>query len=395
MNTILTKEQILNAYSVTNIKKDLIKLLDTNRYYFEKHLDLFDIELKFSPHSVYSIEFWLARGYSADDARYEISKRRPYNRNFWVNKYGEIDGAAKYYEFITKGTLGKKQSLQSRKKNSTTLDYWIELGYSIDEAVKLRKNRQKTFTLDGCINKYGKEKGVSVFEERQVKWQETLKKKSLDELKSIDEKKDASSVNHFKAKYGNDWASYYIDVNFPKKTEVKSIIERCIVHSTLDGVIDNITTICPKYRYLFRLLNSKIFKGLYDIDDYMLDDIHSNMIVKYNISDYKRHKYGVRITHNGVTYASHGEYKIAKYLTDNNIEFIYNRCYQSSSYRYDFYITDIELYIEYIGMSGVLSYDNRLCDKLKYGATLGMNILASNDVDYIIGEISLRINETN
>jgi hypothetical protein len=395
MNKILTKEQILNAYSITTIKKDLIKLLNTNRYYFEKHLDLFDIKLKFSSHSPYSIQFWLDRGYSDDDAKYEISKRRSYNRNYWVNKYGEINGELKYYEFITKGTLGKKHSLQTRKKNSTTLDYWIELGYSIDDAVELRKNRQKTFTLESCIEKYGKEMGTSVFENRQLKWQETLKNKSSDELKRIDEMKDSSSVNSFKEKYGTEWASYYIDRNFPRQTELKSIIHRCILYSTLDDVINNITIICPKYRYLFRLLKSKIFKEMYDINDDMIDVIHSKMITKYNISDYKRHKYGIRITYNGVIYKSHGEYMIAKFLTDNNIQFIYNGYYDKSKYRYDFFIKYIDLYVEYTGMEGVPSYDNRLSDKLRYGEVLGMNILASGDVDYIVDEISLRINEAN
>jgi hypothetical protein len=395
MNKILTKEQILNAYSVTNIKKDLIELLNTNRYYFEKHLDLFDIKLKFCTHSPYSIEFWLVRGYSTDDAKYEISKRRSYNKNYWIHKYGEVDGDLKYYDFITKGTTGKKHSLEVRRKNSTTLDYWVNQGYSADDALELRKNRQKTFTLDGCILKYGKEKGTSVFLERQARWQETLKNKSVDELHNINERKDSSSVEYFKAKYGNNWISYYITVNFPKKTEIKSIVERCIMYSTLDDVINNITAICPKYRYLFRFLNSKFFKGVYNINDNLIDDIHSKMIVKYNISDYKRHKYGVRITYNTVTYKSHGEYKIAKYLTDNGIEFTYNGCYENSKYRYDFYISNIDLYVEYTGMSGIVSYDNRLCDKLKHGAVLDMNILASNDVDYIVNEISLRINEAN
>jgi hypothetical protein len=395
MNKILTKEQILSAYATTNIKKDLIKLLNTSRYYFEKHLNMFNLELKFCNSSPYSIEFWLNRGYSVDDANYEISIRRSYNRNYWVHKYGEIVGDAKYYEFITKGTIGKKHSVETRKKNSITLDYWIAQGYSINDAIELQKNRQKTFTLDKCIKKYGIDDGLGVFLKRQAKWQETIKSKSFTELKSINEKKDSCSVNHFKKKYGDNWTSYFIDANFTKETEIKSIVERCIEYSNLDNVIDNIVTICPKYRNLFRLLNSKIFKGMYDVNNDMIDDIHSKMIVKYNITDYKRHRYGVRITYNGITYKSHGEYKIAKYLTNSDIKFIYNGYYETSKYKYDFYIEPINLYVEYTGMSGVASYDNRLRTKLKFGEMLGMNILASNDINYIINEISLRSNEKN
>lgn len=62
------------------------------------------------------------------------------------------------------------------KSNPTQIEYWIDKGFSESEAIEKRKERQTTFTLEKCIEKFGKERGEKVFTERQVKWQESLLK---------------------------------------------------------------------------------------------------------------------------------------------------------------------------------------------------------------------------
>ena len=57
---------------------------------------------------------------------------------------------------------------------STKVESYINAGFSEDEAKKLVSERQKTFSYDICIEKYGKEKGESVFRKRQEKWLKTL-----------------------------------------------------------------------------------------------------------------------------------------------------------------------------------------------------------------------------
>lgn len=66
-----------------------------------------------------------------------------------------------------------KKALQNRV-TETNFDYWIKKTNSIEEAEKLYKERQRTFTLEKCINKHGEERGTFVWKERQKKWLKSL-----------------------------------------------------------------------------------------------------------------------------------------------------------------------------------------------------------------------------
>jgi hypothetical protein len=59
---------------------------------------------------------------------------------------------------------------------SVDLEWWINLGYSEIEAKERLKERQTTFTLDKCIEKYGLE-GTKVFTDRQEKWSKKVEEK--------------------------------------------------------------------------------------------------------------------------------------------------------------------------------------------------------------------------
>ena len=61
-------------------------------------------------------------------------------------------------------------------KTSCQLNYWIKKGYSEDEARQFVSDRQRTFTLEKCIEKYGEEEGIRVYNERQVKWSRKIEK---------------------------------------------------------------------------------------------------------------------------------------------------------------------------------------------------------------------------
>ena len=56
-------------------------------------------------------------------------------------------------------------------RTTNQVEYWINKGYCEDEARKLVTERQRTFTLEKCIEKYGKIEGLKVWQERQFKWQ--------------------------------------------------------------------------------------------------------------------------------------------------------------------------------------------------------------------------------
>jgi len=393
MSKKLTKNQILDAYSKTRVKREIINILNTTNYYFNMALKEFDIKLEYTSPSPYTMDYWLSRGYSESDAIHEIKIRRIYNKEYWIHKYGDVDGSKKYYEFITKGTKGIKQSESRRIKNNTTIEYWINKGYSPEIAKLKVKERQNTGSIQSYINRHGDILGTELFNERQKKWQTTLNSKSNAEIDLINYKKDSSSVKYFKNKYGNDWKIKYIDRNTRKNSEFRNILIRCSEYDTLADVISNIVYISPKYTILNRLLRSTFFLSNYNVNVNDVDNIHSEMISKYDIDNYIKHQYGTKIKYKNVFYTSHGEFIIAKFLTENFINFSYDKKYKNSNYRYDFYIEPIDLYVEYAGMKGVDFYDTKLTKKLKHTETIGISVLVSDDVDYVINEIQKRINE--
>lgn len=91
-------------------------------------------------------------------------QRSPFSKKFF--KYSN-DNQSKEFS---------KKVLESRSPESfnTKIDYWINKGYSYVDAEKQLINRQKTFNLDTCIEKYGEEKGNLVYKERQIRWQKSL-----------------------------------------------------------------------------------------------------------------------------------------------------------------------------------------------------------------------------
>ena len=85
------------------------------------------------------------------------------------------------------------KSNRENGNNDTTLSYYTKQGYSIDEAKSLLSERQITFSLDKCIEKYGKDEGTKIWKERQAKWLHTLNDKTQDEIADINRKKGLTS----------------------------------------------------------------------------------------------------------------------------------------------------------------------------------------------------------
>jgi G:T-mismatch repair DNA endonuclease (very short patch repair protein) len=120
------------------------------------------------------------------------------NPNYWkenvgygveslMNKKGlSRDDAINLYEEISnKVSKANKKWAKDKKENNkeywssrteTQLQYWVNKGYSDDEAREILKERQSTFTLEKCIKKYGKDKGTEIFNDRQEKWSSTMEK---------------------------------------------------------------------------------------------------------------------------------------------------------------------------------------------------------------------------
>lgn len=157
------------------------------------------------------VEYWLNKGLSETEAKVRIAelqsknsnfvKNRGYTKEMMINKIGE-EGAKEHYrkrsrfciEFWTsrgyteeegKKEISKIQSIYSKfsngdlekvkKRSWRCPQYWMRVsGCTLEEAKEIISEKQVFFSKEKCIKKYGEEKGLEIWENRQKKWQETL-----------------------------------------------------------------------------------------------------------------------------------------------------------------------------------------------------------------------------
>lgn len=120
-----------------------------------------------------SVEYWLSRGYDLDDAKSMVS-----------NHQRKI--SAVYYNNTTKE--------QRRENNRLCREFYVKRGFPQDEIDKIISNNGATFSLDICIQKYGKDEGFDIWKRRQIAWQNTLNSKTQEEKDKINSSKASIST---------------------------------------------------------------------------------------------------------------------------------------------------------------------------------------------------------
>lgn len=99
-------------------------------------------------------EFWIERGWSNPEEKIaEIQKQN-------AEKFSK-----------------KLKENPNIRLTSTQLKWWTKKGYTKEEAKELISERQKTFSKEICIEKYGKKKGEIIFANRQQKWRKAIDEK--------------------------------------------------------------------------------------------------------------------------------------------------------------------------------------------------------------------------
>lgn len=93
----------------------------------------------------------------------ERKSRSPFCNEFYEKHDGNRDELMK--------------SISEKRTYNTRTDYYEGKGYTNDEAKKLLKERQNTFTLEKCMKKYGDDEGRAVFEKRQKLWSGKIEQK--------------------------------------------------------------------------------------------------------------------------------------------------------------------------------------------------------------------------
>jgi hypothetical protein len=143
--------------------------------------------------SVFSIKYWIKKGLSEEEAKYQIAIRRPNNVFYYINKgFTEEEAKIKVSERQAKG--GEKRKLLSiedkRKLTPRCIEFWLSKGLSEQSAKKALANHQKTFSKELCIKKYGDIEGLRIWQKRQDDWQTTLANKSIEETEDINSRKN-------------------------------------------------------------------------------------------------------------------------------------------------------------------------------------------------------------
>jgi len=124
------------------IKNGLQKQFENNENFFKEK-------------SRQCIEFWLKKGYSQEDAEVELKK-----------SFDDIH--------IKTWKKRRKNPELYKDVNTTQIEYWLKKGYTKEESEEKIKERQKTFTIEKCKNKYGEKKGLKIWNERQINWSEKI-----------------------------------------------------------------------------------------------------------------------------------------------------------------------------------------------------------------------------
>ena len=91
----------------------------------------------------------------------ERRSRSPFSKKF-IN-YEGIENIEEHISTFAKDAIKDRIS-------DTTTQYYINKGYSEEEAIELLKERQTTFSLEKCISKYGEVDGYNRWMKRQEKW---------------------------------------------------------------------------------------------------------------------------------------------------------------------------------------------------------------------------------
>lgn len=190
-------------YKIEWIKKFLIGGLEDN--FILRIIRLMDYnnrpDVKISDNTYEKMEILYGEEYAKENYNKRTNRFKSGDKNPGYNHGGRLSPFSKNfkkYEDLTEEEITEKldkiyekvsTSNKENGNNNTTLIYYIKQGYTEDEARVKLKERQTTFSLEKCIEKYGLEEGTRIFNERQEKWQSTLKSKDPEEIKRINRDK--------------------------------------------------------------------------------------------------------------------------------------------------------------------------------------------------------------
>jgi hypothetical protein len=124
-------------------------------------------------------------------------KRSRNCKEFWLNKgYSEEEAITMSKEVMDEIHLKTSIKLKSNPekyahKYPTKKEYYLQRGFTEEEANNKISSIQNRFSLEICIEKYGQIDGLKKWKERQLKWMNTMSSKSEAEKLDIIKRKSS------------------------------------------------------------------------------------------------------------------------------------------------------------------------------------------------------------
>lgn len=311
--------------------------------------------------SPFSLEFWINKGYTKEEADYKRNSIRPIRKEYWLER-GFSESAAIEKAKQTKEENNRKASKNSKGQkpwsNNKNIRYYLELGFSFEEAKDLLKERQATFSLEKCIAKYGEKEGPEKWKKRQNKWQRTLNNKPKKEIEKTNRSKSSIVYKKLKKKFSDEEIKNYLKEsrNIEIVLTVDEFVEK--IENTINGSIfyiyNSIEYISKKFPQIqFDILG--ITNPIKFLEDLIGDKIKPEQ--KYlSFRGYQK------TTPHGLLRSSYEIY-FYEFLIENNIEFLLDKRYPNSSMRYDFFVKETN---EYIELCPMYNKDEEYRDKMIY-----------------------------
>ena len=306
-----------------------------------------------------SIEFWLNRGYTESEALSKIKALQSANSLEYAKKRRE--NPQKYFT-----------------SNPNRKEYWIKKEYSEEEATSIIQKRQSR-DLHFYQQKYGEKEGLEKYTRRNEKWLT-----SINQSRGVTWNSNSTSLSHlnYQKRYGDEWLLYKIShiKNEKRKKKLSLIYEivylqkKSLFDFFLDSTFDVACDLSTDTVFV-HLTGKNYFES-------MSIWMSHNKIDKIKRGDSWGYAYYV----NGKYYQSTGEYKIGCFLERENISFELHKRYEGTNRISDFFITDLNLYVELTGMSSSsYTLKKKQLKKMPY------KIIWSSNCEYLIDYINEEI----
>lgn len=221
-------------------------------------------------------------------------KFSPFSKKF-LNHVGKSEFEVEE-SIIEVSNKSKNTKRENPHKENTKIEYYIAQGFSEEESKILLSERQSTFSLQKCVEKYGEDEGTLVWRRRQIKWRNSIDNLSSDEKYNILRGQCKGAWNAMKKSV--DGAFVYLMKSTKEKNLYKfgistNVQKRKVTVSSemghkfeilkekkflVDDVLEKEDNLCKAFREksLFEVKNETSFASL----EYFYDDREVGEIIK-------------------------------------------------------------------------------------------------------------------